>query len=643
MADQGADMAQQQSFNASPSLEENGHVNADRGGDDQGVPPSHAYVAGPLLRSAANKSLLIGLPANLGKPSTMGGGKGKGKGPVLLTNPGGNGVGDGPGKDADGFSCPTHPVLDYGSESDAGSRGTGVQRGRHPKRAHFPHRGEARLHYQGERSRSHSGNSSVSRSPPRRREAYHGSYDRGQHRYCVPIDQYEKLQQKYDDLQKRLASMTPGDQRGTEHASLRKDVAYWKAKYVKSTNQVLCLGLGCKPPGGEQTHPFTQIFEITPLTEEERGIYDNLSIPLHMVIISTTLFRLCCEGLPQGSDTKKTVFRLTNSLVANAREFTTDCQLEVVATASIDVFLWSQVRGESDSVTQFGTLKLAAWVVPDEFLHGHPFLAGNLLDVHMSGTGRFDFSKEDYVWSTVCDVNLDQDRSLSTPTMPFSKRMYDMSTENKTSSNYLLAGSQWEAGLGKRVASVEELSEWGYMEGEDGELVKVKLNRSTSDKSKGVNISSKFQGLSIPSGEKDSYEYVNKPIPRVLNLGKGMAWSSLFDTKARISGSPDDSTEGPQLQGPMVNSNQGSTIKNPSPLSPGKGLKKGFYNQGKDTESFEDVCSTSKWSTNGHLLNGLSVSFAGEKYDLATALSVAAVCDGIPLVMPDAPLDATTK
>ena len=134
MADQGADMAQQQSFIASPSLEENGHVNADRGGDDQGVPPSHAYVAGPLLRSAANKSLLIGLPANLGKPSTMGGGKGKGKGPVLLTNPGGNGVGDGPGKDADGgFACPTHPVLDYGSESDAGSRGTGVQRGRHPK------------------------------------------------------------------------------------------------------------------------------------------------------------------------------------------------------------------------------------------------------------------------------------------------------------------------------------------------------------------------------------------------------------------------------------------------------------------------------------------------------------------------------
>jgi hypothetical protein len=216
--------------------------------------------------------------------------------------------------------------------------------------------------------------------------------------------------------------------------------------------------------------------------------------------------------------------------------------------------------------------------------------------------------------------------------------MYDMSTGNKTSSYYFLAGSQGEAGLGTGVISEEGPSEWVYMEGEDGKLVKVRNRPTLKSTKKEDNISSKLKELSLPSVEKDSPIIVTKPTPRALNLGEGNTWASFFK-KTGTAESPFYSADSPQSQVPTVKSNQGPIVPNLSLPSTGKNLKKGFYNQGNDTESFEDVCSTSKWSANGHLLNGLSVSYAGEKFDLSTALAVA-VCDGIPLVMPDAPLRA---
>ncbi len=609
--------------------------------EDQEVLPPQAGIR-PLLRSAPDKTALLqGLPTNLGKPPTGGGGKGKVKESVALPNPSGNGGGNGQDQDAGEFVRPKHPTNQsvkgqhthgYSSESEVGPRGNAL-RGR-PKDLYW-YRSGGRSGSQRGRDHSRSDSNSRSRSPPR--WGQQRDERTSTHQNCVARNDYEGLKRDYEALQKR-SSLVQDEQR-REIASLRKDVSFWKAKYNKSADSILCLGIGVKPTGAEQVHPFMDIFEVKPLTEEEQLVYTSLNIPLHMVVISTSLLSACCEGLPRGNEIKRTVNRVTNNINANVRLYTEGCDLEISATAALNVYLWSQLRGEAGSGKQFGTLKLAAWVVPDAYLRGYTFLAGNLFDVHMAGIGRFDFSKDDYAWEVECDVKIDEDMGLSNPKMPFSKKMYDMSSGNKTSFDYFLAGSQSEAGLGKGVTPQEGPLEWVYMEGEDGELVKV-LNRPTHKSTKRRdNILSKFQELSFPSEEKDSPIIVTKTTPRVVHLGEDITWASRLGKKAEITETPFYSIVSPQSQGPKVKSNQGPIEKNPSLPSTGKNLKKGFYNQGNDTESFEDVCSTSKWSANGHLLNGLSVSYAGEKFDLATALSVA-VCDGIPLVMPDAPLRA---
>ena len=403
------------------------------------------------------------------------------------------------------------------------------------------------------------------------------------HNQCTSKDDYLRLKQEYEALQKSTKE---------EISSLRNDVSFWKTKFTKSADSMLCLGIGKKPAGDEeQVHPFEEILEVKPLTEDEQMVYTSLKIPLHTIIISTSLLSACCENLSQGE--KRLVNRVTATLNSNVRYYTPGCDLELATTAAVSVFLWSQVRGEAGSVKQLGTLKLAAWVVPDAYLRGYTLLTGNLFDAHMAGVGRADFSKAEYTWEVECDVDIDKDMGLPKPKMPFSKKMYEMSTENKISSDYLLAGSQSEAGLGKRGTSEEGPLEWGYMEGEDGELVKVKLNRPASNKNNGDNISSKFQELSLPSGGEDSpNSIVTKPTPRVLNLGEGITWASRLG-QAGFTESPFYSTVSPQLQVPTVKSSQGPLIKNSSSPSTGKNLKKGFYNQGNDTESFEDVCGTS--------------------------------------------------
>ena len=220
----------------------------------------------------------------------------------------------------------------------------------------------------------------------------------------------------------------------------------------------------------------------------------------------------------------------------------------------------------------------------------------------------------------------------------FSTKMFETSSGNKTSSSYFLTGSQSGAGDWEEGIHVVESFEWGYMETEDGSMVRVKLNKqgpthSITDKQE-EKLTSKFSNMSLRSvgGSKSNSNPTSMSLP-MLGFHKDNSTTIWPNIDTKMSGS---NLRVPNKEPPSAWSNK--YIRAGEGTNPGmKQLKKGFYTQDNTPESFEDVCSTSKWAANSHVLNGLSVSYAGEKYELSAALAVA-VADGIPLVMPDAPL-----
>ena len=85
----------------------------------------------------------------------------------------------------------------------------------------------------------------------------------------------------------------------------------------------------------------------------------------------------------------------------------------------------------------------------------------------------------------------------------FSKKMFKPSSGNKNSSSYFLTGSQSGAGEWEEGIHVTESFEWGYMETEDGSMVRVKFYKqepthSITDKQE-EKLTSKFSNMSLRS------------------------------------------------------------------------------------------------------------------------------------------------
>ena len=151
--------------------------------------------------------------------------------------------------------------------------------------------------------------------------------------------------------------------------------------------------------------------------------YEILGIPKYAAIISASLLRECTSDLEDKPALKRLVHYVETSL-------------STTTVVSISVYIWAQFPDVADAVKQYGTTKLAAYVVSDMSMEhiGKRLLTGNLYEALYACDPREGFVRNtDYEWEVICDVNIDKDRALPVPSMYFSNPPTQLPTNKRKS------------------------------------------------------------------------------------------------------------------------------------------------------------------------------------------------------------------
>lgn len=436
-----------------------------------------------------------------------------------------------------------------------------------------------------------------SRSPARRSTA--NDHDNLVARMREWEDKIRILEGKVSSLKKENERLT------ADNKALQKDAEFLREKNVHYTGRSFQVALGSAEEGSDTT--FMDIMNVDPMGEPEALLYKRLGdVPPYVTVMSASM--LATLSVNSKTSERKMIASRTAALEYNYnRGDDYDAALhDVMAVVTYPVIITSSAEG---GYKEYGITNLVGIVVPDQMLtdNGAPnvqFVTGNLQAALRSADPRKAgglFSRDrDYEWTvSFSDLGVEDyiNNELKNPTsaVPMFHKMF-VAAGNKPTLAYSMLQLQDEAG------------------GEGGGVREKSLKSKDIDSTQIKNISAVLGKK--PESVKDLRQYM-----KVLTIGK----------KIGSSGEQQDSCNDAYDEYPILSSKKVS--KGTTPAGP----KKSFYTE--HTETFQEVCASSKWSANGHLLVGATVKFAGETYPLDVGLSTI-IAEGIPIVAPDAPFRA---
>ena len=434
--------------------------------------------------------------------------------------------------------------------------------------------------------------------------------------YHDVVARLKELEERLPKLEGELSTLKKDKERlSAENKVLKQDAEFLREKNVRFTGREFQLAFGSVEQGSTTT--FMDMVQVAPMGEGEAEAYKRLgNLPHYVTIMSSSMLAALSVNCKNAE--RKAVASHTTVIEYNYNRGTDyNAKIhDIIAVITYPVIITATTEGV---LKDYGVTNLVGVVVPDKMLADNgagqvQFMTGNLHAAlqsadHRKGGGLFT-KESDYEWHvSFSDLGMDflaTELKNPTPTVPMLHKMH-VAAGNKPLINYSTLQLQDEVGGKGGGVKKNEESTWGKQ------------------------ITTSFDRLSLQSQETD-YTQIKK-IPAALGTEPESGRDIRQHKNVLTIGKKSNPIELQDSDDDYPSLSRNKVSKGTTPT----GTKKTFYDA--HTESFDDVCASSKWSANGYLLKGTSVKFAGEVYPLDVGLS-AIIAEGIPIVAPDAPFRA---